>query len=171
MVSMRGSLVVGAVAAATARNMNGLYQVNSGGGVTNTKFNSDYASKGHEYFDVYAPEIATHYGEVFWTNQGNLPLPAEIVARFKGKTIAITGYEHDQVMVDPVGKPGVNPDRDVSVPFTWAYNHHYMMWATADGYSELVPVTPDPADTRCHGGPCDLDVVELPAASERASVP
>ena len=25
-------------------------------------FNDDYASKGHEYFDVWAPEIATHYG-------------------------------------------------------------------------------------------------------------
>ena len=25
-------------------------------------FNTDYASKGHEYFDVWAPEMATHYG-------------------------------------------------------------------------------------------------------------
>lgn len=27
-------------------------------------WNDDYASKGYEYFDVWAPEIATHYGEV-----------------------------------------------------------------------------------------------------------
>lgn len=60
---------------------------------------------------------------MFWTNQGNLPLPPDVVARFKGKVMAITGYEHDQVMV--AGVPGADPAKDVSVPFTWAYNHHY----------------------------------------------
>jgi len=50
-----------------------------------------------QYFDVWAPEIATHYGEVFWTSQGNQPLPPHIVERFKGKVMAITGYEQDQV--------------------------------------------------------------------------
>lgn len=78
------------------QNMNGLYYVASGGN-QDTKFNSDYASKGHEYFDVYSPEIATHYGDVFWHDQGKLDLPAEIVQRFAGKVIAITGYEQDQV--------------------------------------------------------------------------
>ena len=62
-------------------------------------FNTDYSSKGHEYFDVWAPEMATHYGEVFWTDQGNIPLPPHIVERFKGKVMAITGYEQDQVYV------------------------------------------------------------------------
>lgn len=33
-----------------------------------------------------------------------------------GKVIAIQGYEQDQVMVSPVGKPGLNPEKDVSVP-------------------------------------------------------
>ena len=83
-----------------------------------------YIQQGHEYFDVYAPEIATHYGEVFWTSQGNQPLPKEIVERFKDKVIAITGYEQDQVMVVPTGTPGLNPKQDVSVPINWAYNHH-----------------------------------------------
>ena len=27
-----------------------------------------------------------------------------------------------QVMVQPVGKPGLNPEKDVSVPINWAYN-------------------------------------------------
>ena len=31
------------------------------------------------------------------------------------------GYEQDQVMVTPTGKPGVNPEKDVSVPINWAY--------------------------------------------------
>ena len=71
--------------------------------------------------DVWAPEIATHYGEVFWTDQGTQPLPDHIVKRFDGKVIAIQGYEQDQVMVTPQGQPGVNPDDDVSVPINWAY--------------------------------------------------
>ena len=49
-----------------------------------------------------------------------VPLPDEIVERFDGKVMAITGYEQDQVMVQPVGQPGVNPEKDVSVPINWA---------------------------------------------------
>ena len=63
-------------------------------------------------------------GEVFWTWQGETKLPDEIIKRFDGKVMAITGYEQDQVMVTPVGKPGVNPEQDVSFPINWAYNHH-----------------------------------------------
>ena len=66
--------------------MNGKYIVASGGN-QHVNFNDDYQSKGHEYFDVYSPEIATHYGEVFWTDQGNNSLPKEIVERFKGEYI------------------------------------------------------------------------------------
>lgn len=48
--------------------------------------------RGVRLADVWAPEIATVYGEVFWTSQGNQPLPKEIVERFKGKTMAIVGF-------------------------------------------------------------------------------
>jgi hypothetical protein len=102
----------GLAATASAANMNGDYVV-----ATTSKqaveYNSDYASKGQEYFDVWAPEIASQYAEVFWTSQGTLQLPDAIVKRFAGKVIAITGYEQDQVMVTPTGQPGVNPDQDV----------------------------------------------------------
>lgn len=37
-------------------------------------------------------------GDVFWTSQGNHPLPDNIIKRFDGKVIAITGYEQDQVI-------------------------------------------------------------------------
>jgi hypothetical protein len=116
-----------AMASGANQNMNGEYAVASGAR-QNVNFNTDYASKGHEYFDVWAPDIATHYGDVFWTDQGSLHLPSDIVERFAGKVIAITGYEQDQVMVQPQGSPGLNPDQDVSVPINWAYNHHYMAW-------------------------------------------
>ena len=44
-------------------------------------------------------------------------LPPDVVAQFKGKTMAITGYESDQVRRTPTG--------DVPLPITAAYNHHY----------------------------------------------
>ena len=124
-----------------ASNMNGKYEVSSVGDI-GAAYNSDYASKvsslryyesqishslthyeipleGYEYFDVWGPEIATHYGEVFWTDQGTNPIPANIIKRFEDKVIAIQGYEQDQVMVSPQGQPGVNPEKDVSVPINW----------------------------------------------------
>ena len=106
-------------------NMNGKYKISN-----SISFNDNYASKGYEYFDVWAPEISSKYGEVFWTDQHNNYLPTEIIERFHSKTIAIVGYEHDQVIVTPLNKPGMNPKDDVSVPINWAYNHHYMMWMT-----------------------------------------
>eukprot|EP01084_Bolivina_argentea_P258905 436665_1 len=131
-------IMVTMVTVSENQNMNGEYLVASGA-TQNVNFNTDYASKANEYFDIWAPEIATHYGDVFWTSQGTIPLPNNIVKRFAGKVIAITGYEQDQVMVQPSGEPGVNPDKDVSVPINWAYNHHYMLWVTGN-YSTMAQV-------------------------------
>jgi len=146
--------------------MNGKYSVASGNR-QDVAFNDDYAAKGHEYFDVWGPEIATHYAEVFWTDQGNNPLPDQIVKRFAGKTIAITGYEMDQVMVSPLGMPGVLPKDDVSVPINWAYNHHYMMWITGE-HSELQTVKANPQDVSAHGAPKMHVLVDKPSARLRA---
>jgi hypothetical protein len=131
--------------------MNGEYAVTSVGDV-DTNWNSDYASKGYEYFDVWAPEIATRYGEVFWTDQGSTPLPADIVKRFDGKVIAIQGYEQDQVMVTPTGSPGKNPEQDVSVPINWAYNHHYCAHMTGKhAERKLVDTPKDSYGSGAHG--------------------
>ena len=129
---------------------------------------SQYASKGHEYFDVWSPELATTYGENFWTSMGVHSLPDHIVRRFAGKVIAITGYEQDQVMVEPVGMPGLFPDKDVSVPINWAYNHHYMTWMVGEG-SEMREVVAEPGDTSAHGAPTKWVAVETPAASQRTT--
>lgn len=136
--------------------------------------------------------------QAFWTDLGNNPLPPHIVARFANKTIAITGYEMDQVFVrcvdpavepalpppplhrpghiphrplsphmdppqspccplpaSPVGSPGLHPENDVSVPLTFTYNHHYMMWLTG-ARTELIRVPADPDDTSAHGAPTKL---------------
>lgn len=151
--------------AAASGNMNGKYSVATGDR-QDVGFNDDYASKGHEFFDVWAPEIATHYGEVFWTDQGNQPLPKEIVKRFEGKVMAITGYEMDQVMVNPVGQPGVNPKDDVSVPINWAYNHHYMAFMTGT-HSELKKVFAAPGDPMAHGATTKWIAIDKPSAAGR----
>jgi hypothetical protein len=74
------------------------------------------------------------------------------VKRFDGKVIAIQGYEQDQVMVTPVGKPGVNPEKDVSVPINWAYNHHYCAYM-AGKHSERreIPTPKDVYGSGAHG--------------------
>lgn len=151
-----------AVISESASNMNGRYKVASGAR-QDVDFNDDYASRGHDFFDVYAPEIATHYGEVFWADQGDNPLPANIVQRFAGKVMAVTGYEMDQVMVEPQGQPGVNPAADVSVPINWAYNHHYMMWMTG-AHSFLRKVPAERKDPMSHGGTSKFIAVERPSA-------
>ena len=100
-------------------NMNGRYRVATGGKgpLPLGTFNDEYASKGRKYRVVWAVEIATLYGEVFWTDQHNQPLPADIVANSKVKVIATTVYEQDQVMVSPQGKPGKNPGQEVLTSF------------------------------------------------------
>ena len=120
-----------------------------------------------EYFDVWSPEIATTYGENFWTSMGDHPLPPEIVKRFAGKVIAITGYEQDQVMVDPVGQPGINPERDLSVPINWAYNHHYETWMTGAD-AQMVEVPAERGDYSNHGAPTRWVAIDRPSAARNA---
>ena len=37
------------------------------------------------------------YGEVYWTMMDPVPLEKKLVERFKDKTMAVVGYETDQV--------------------------------------------------------------------------
>jgi len=104
-------------------NMNGLYTISNplaDGGPGD--WDSRYSKfENVSYFDVYSPPISSTYGEVYWTMMEPVPLPPEVVSQFSGKTMAIVGYETDQVFYSP-GKG------DVSVPITHAYNHHYMAY-------------------------------------------
>ena len=55
----RATLLFGCIVhVAHAPNLNGKYQVASVGDL-DAPFNTDYESRGHEYFDVWAPEMAT----------------------------------------------------------------------------------------------------------------
>ena len=48
----------------------------------------------------YSPVISTQYSEVFWTMMDPVPLPQHVVDSFKGKIMAVVGYETDQVSCD-----------------------------------------------------------------------
>merc|ERR1719369_264581 len=99
-------------------NMNGEYLLSNANPSASGKWNSDYGKfKDVEFFDVYSPPISTKYSEVYWTMMDPVPLDEKLGERFAGKTMAIIGYETDQVMK--------TSDGDVSVPITWAYNHHF----------------------------------------------
>jgi len=82
------------------------------------------ASYRGEWFDVYSKPIHTRYGEV--VNVFNfdrhapstVPLPPEIVARFNGSVMAITGFETNIVEIDEKGVERL-------VPCTAMYNHHW----------------------------------------------
>merc|ERR1712012_870445 len=110
-------------------NMNGDYLISNPDPNTPSSWSSSYSKfEDVEFFDVYSPPISTTYGEVFWTMMDPVPLDPALVARFKGKTMALVGYETDQVMRTAEG--------DVPVPITWAYNHHFVAYMSG-AYSEL----------------------------------
>ena len=113
-------------------NMNGEYLISNPDTTAPTPWTSDYSKfDGVEFFDAYSPAISTKYGEVFWTMMDPVPLDEALVARFKGHTMAVVGYETNQVMKTPEG--------DVSVPITWAYNHHFCAYLSGS-YSEMKKV-------------------------------
>eukprot|EP00051_Salpingoeca_urceolata_P000901 m.37097 g.37097 ORF g.37097 m.37097 type:complete len:446 (-) comp11073_c0_seq2:1645-2982(-) len=119
MLALVSMLVLAAVALATA-------DMNQGGipyTISNPKSSSGTYSTAFtgEYFDVYG-EVQTRYSQVYWKRNDPVPLPEEVVKRFDGKVMAITGYEIDQVVKTPEG--------DKSIPIYNAYNHHYFAWLT-----------------------------------------
>lgn len=105
-------------------NMNGnVYDISNRNTTSNIKFSTLYneINETYEYFDIYSPPITSRYADVYWTMMDPVILPKKIVNRFKNSIIAIVGYETDQVFVID----SKNNSKDISVPITWTYNHHY----------------------------------------------
>ena len=110
-------------------NMNGRYQL-SETKTSNTSKYPDYRDYpgGVEYFDVYSPLISQFYSQVYWKALPPAALPADVVKKFDGRTMAIVGFEVDQVQNPTVpaaggsAKPG---SVDLSVPINVVYNHHF----------------------------------------------
>ncbi|CAB9526280.1 expressed unknown protein [Seminavis robusta] len=116
---------------ASAKNMNGVsgqYKIANGLSSSSSsaqqQYSTDYTA---EYFEVYSAVIKTRYSEVFWASMPPVPLPHHVVERFRNKTMAVVGYEVDQVHRD-----------DTPVPITHAYNHHYCSWLVNSKRAKLV---------------------------------
>jgi hypothetical protein len=76
-------------------------------------------------------------------------------------------------MVEPVGQPGVNPEKDVSVPINWAYNHHYMTWMTGK-HSALKKVRVSPEEKAAHASEfkwIDVDTVDRQTETPHPTIP
>ena len=133
-----------------------------------TQFDTDFAAKNLEYFEVYAGPIETRYGEVFWSGLPEVPLPADIVARFKGKAIAIVGYEEDQV----VKAEDAGAAEDVPVPITAVYNHHYVAWLKGAA-ATMVELDHDAenADTSIAGHPLKMHAYALDDPNPSSLIP
>ena len=146
-----------------------------------------------DHFDVYG-EIQTIYSQVYWTRNNPINLPPEIVQRFKGKIMAIIGYEVDQVThngpqvgstttKNNLGGFSCYPDcdsNDKSIPIYHAYNHHYFAWLTGED-SEMYQLKdplkmPNPTTTSfrtksgvSHGYPTHIVFKENPGGEFRKS--
>lgn len=100
-----------AVALASANMIPGGYRI-ANPNPASPPYSTEFTS---EFFDVYSLPIRSQYAEVFWRMMDPVPLDERIVARFANKTMAVVGYEVDQVRRTAAG--------DVPVPITHAYNH------------------------------------------------
>jgi hypothetical protein len=121
-----------------------------------------------EYFDVYG-KVETRYSQVYWTRNAPVPLPKDIIDRFAGKVMAITGYEVDQVTSDdPSSKTNARDKEstDKAVPIYSAYNHHYFGWLQGKD-SEMYKL-----DKPKHfPNPTYWDIRDLPEAKNNGGFP
>lgn len=109
--------------------MNGKYQL-SETQTSNTSKYPDYRDYpgGVEYFDIYSPLISQFYSQVYWEALPPVQLPADVVKKFDGRTMAIVGFEVDQVQnptVSAAGGSAAPGSVDLSVPINVVYNHHF----------------------------------------------
>jgi hypothetical protein len=72
-----------------------------------------------KYIEVFSRPIKTTYSQVFWAQQDPVPLPAEFVEKYKGKTVGFVGYEVDVVRINETS------GKYASVPCFEQYNHHF----------------------------------------------
>ena len=149
----------------TQPNMNGHYLLSQTPEANDTahRFPAQYKDyPGGAYsFDVYSPEFSQLYSQVWWSGLPPVDLPDEIVKHFKGKGMAITGFEMDQV------RKGAGPGgEDVAVPINAAYNHHFeSTMVGANAHFEKVRFD-GPDDPRLHAALADSMGHGLPSHEE-----
>ena len=132
------------VNAINGKTMNdGVYTISNSREDSETAYDTAY--NGKEFFEIYSPKIRTTYGQVYWRMMDEVPLPHDIIKRFKnGGIMAVVGYEVDQVLTNPDGL-------DVPLPITHAYNHHYAAWLVNNRKVRMVKKKQDMSDKNSGG--------------------
>jgi hypothetical protein len=69
-------------------------------------------------FDILSPVVTTRYSQVWWAALEAVKIPEDVVKQFDGRTMAIVGFELDQVYKAENGSY-------LSLPMTFSYNHHF----------------------------------------------
>mmetsp|Transcript_51468 Transcript_51468/g.166011 ORF Transcript_51468/g.166011 Transcript_51468/m.166011 type:complete len:393 (+) Transcript_51468:105-1283(+) len=113
-----------------------------------------------EHFTLYSPPIRSRYAGVVWRVLPPVPLPVEVVQRYNGSAMAVTGFE-----VDVVRRPAGG---DVSVPNYQSYNHHYT--AHLLGAGMRLPASAVGTPNLAHPNRLPLERVPLSAALPAAAV-
>ena len=105
----------------TAPNMNGQYVLSSTPNGKPGLFPSNFKDYpgGVEYFDWVSKPMTTRYSQVWWKPLTPTPLPKEMVEKYANSSVAIVGWEIDQIFYDADGK-------EHSLPINANYNHHYV---------------------------------------------
>jgi len=107
--------MVSLLSVCTLGEMNGPYTLSNYSGGQHFVYGTGHRGS---FIDVYSWNISTRYSEVYWTMQPAVPLPADFVARYAGRVVALTGMEYDAVRTAADGT-------ETSVPITHQYNHHH----------------------------------------------
>ena len=111
------ALAAASAAGALPDNMNGEYVYSKTPGASNAlpKRFRDYPSPpgaALESFDVYTPPMTTLYSQVWWQALDPAPFPEEVIKRYNGTSMAIVGWEIDQV------RRNAKTGEDESVPIS-----------------------------------------------------
>ena len=164
-------LLIGVASAADVMNAGGIpYSISNPDPANPTAYKANFEDLSMEYFDVYG-KVETRYSQVYWTRNDPVALPADIIKRFKGKVMAITGYEVDQVMTDDPSSKTNSRDAeqtDKPVPIYNAYNHHYFGWLNGED-SEMYKL--DKEEHFAGAGPTWWGVRDLPSAAGNGGYP
>lgn len=100
---------------------------------------------GDGFFTVDTPKFKSQYSQVIWHTLAPTPLPEDIVKKFDGKVMSVTGWEVD-VLRDVNGTA-------TPVPCYESYNHHYGGALQGKGADLQIVEESDDEPMIGHGGP------------------
>ena len=138
------AVVLSAAAAVLSPSLSGNMNEDVTYGIANPASKNYSAGFRGKWFEIESPLITSRYSQVYWKGLGVVSLPEDVIQRYDGKVMAITGFE-----VDVFRNTSSGPQR---VPCYESYNHHYAMALHGAGVDIEYVEDWSPAQNT-HGGP------------------